>query len=318
MSRRCWTIDDIRVINDLVVPQEQPYEFVLEGGGGLEDVPAGDVAAFIAGVVRLVSRAAGHVVGRPIKETGRRESIIEMASKVRLQSVQSGSVALMLLPAVHEPLPVRDSFELMAETVSERALTIVYETVEARSDDYPDVAAVWADVGERLGIGERYTGISVTPHDRAQATLDRPGIERLRATIQRAPRAVSRDLVSGVLYEADFEARTAKLRDPIGSSVSIAFEDDDADAIKEALRNRTTLVGHVTYDTKTGRVVSVRVEQVEKPVQLTTEEFWSVRSAEELIEEQGVGPVQDAESLRIEGVSDEEWAAFFEAVGVRR
>lgn len=57
------------------MPQEQPYESVLEGGGGLEDVPAGDVAAFIAGVVRLVSRAAGHAVGRPIKETGRRESI---------------------------------------------------------------------------------------------------------------------------------------------------------------------------------------------------------------------------------------------------
>jgi len=60
-------IEDMELIDDVIASREQLYEFVLEGGGGLEDVPAADVATFIAGVVRLVALAAGHAVGRPVK-----------------------------------------------------------------------------------------------------------------------------------------------------------------------------------------------------------------------------------------------------------
>lgn len=299
------------------MPREQPYEFVLEGGGNLEDVPAADVAAFITGVVRLVARAAGHAVGRPVKETGRRESIVDMASRVRLQSIRSGSVAISVLPALGPAFPIGDSLALVAETASERALSIVYQAVGSSSASYPDVAALWAEVGEGLGIGERYTGISIEPVDRARVTLDRPAIDRLRATAQHAQRAVTRNLVTGVLYEADFEAFTAKLRDPTRSSVSVKFDAGSAGAIKEALRGRTTLVGHVTYDAKAGRVVSVRVERVEEPLQLTADDFWAEKSVESIVREQGIQALDDAASLRMDGVSDEDWATFFEALGGR-
>lgn len=45
------------------------------------------------------------------------------------------------------------------------------------------------------------------------------------------------------------------------------------------------------------------------------EDFWTEKSIEVLIAEQGIEAVSDPDHLRMDGVSDEEWAAFFEAMG---
>jgi len=309
------TIEDMLLIDDAITSREKPYEFVLEGGGGLAEVPAIDVASFITGVVRLVALAAGHAVGRPVKETGRRESIVEVASRVRLQSIRSGSVALSFLPAAHESFPLGDDLDLDAETVSESALSIVYRIAGGALSGYPDVARAWTDLGDTLGVGDRYQGISVTAPGEARVQIDRPNLDRLRVSGRQQP-VIRKDLVDGVLYEADFEGLSAKLRDGNGSSVLVAFDLKHAELIKDALRNRTTLIGHVAYDETTHRVVSVRVESVQKPVQLSAEDFWAEKSSAELIAEHGIESIADVSRLRIPGVSEAEWAAFFEAIGV--
>lgn len=58
-------------------------------------VAAGDVARMLLGIERAVARAAGHVIGRQVKSTGRRGRAIE-ETRFRLLSIERGSVVGVL------------------------------------------------------------------------------------------------------------------------------------------------------------------------------------------------------------------------------
>jgi len=55
-------------------------------------VAAGDVARMLLGIERAVARAAGHVIGRQVKPTGRRGRAIEETTRFRLLSIERGSI----------------------------------------------------------------------------------------------------------------------------------------------------------------------------------------------------------------------------------
>jgi hypothetical protein len=285
--------------------------FRLEGGGDLGEVPAEDVGLFILELVRVVARAAGHAVGRPVKETGRWESIVKSASRVRLESVTSGSVQVAFVPSKSEVFQMGDNLGLDAETVSQRALVIVRASAGPDADAYPDVAKAWTELAQRLGVGQRYGRISITAEDGEPVVIDSQSLGRLAEVAERTIPGVNADHVRGVLFAADFEKLTAKLRTSSLELVDVEFDLEHADAIKEALRDLTAIQGHATYDRRTHRLISVHVEEIVRPVQLEAEDFWTDRTIPQLLAEQGVGPADPA-ALRIEGVSEEDWAMLLE------
>lgn len=291
-----------------------PFDFVLEGGGGLSEVPAEDVATFIHEVVRVVARAAGHAVGRPVKDTGRYEAIVKAASNVRIQSITSSSVHVTMLPSHHEVIQLGDNLGLDAESVSERALAIARDAAQDAAA-YPDVATAWVELAERVGVGKRYTRVVVSAaKDDRRAVLDAPAVDRLRRVADDTLRAMATDMVRGVLYAANFETLTAKLRNQRGDVVDVDFDMDHAADIKEALRNPTTISGSATYDRRTNRIVSVRLEAIAQPVQLLADDFWTDRTVDQLLADRAVRPLRDPTKMRLADVSDEEWESYFEAL----
>ncbi len=121
----------------------------------------------------------------------------------------------------------------------------------------------------------------------------------------------------GILYEADFEKNTARLRTSFGDSVVVRFDDSHAPRIKEALREQARLQGSVTYDDTSASVISVELDSVEQ-LELLADvgDFWVSHSLEDLADAQGVGVVDRIEVLRDETISDEEANAFLAALGL--
>lgn len=295
---------------------EGRYTFALEGGGDLGEVPAEDVATFISELVRVIARAAGYAINRPVKDTGRYEAIVKAASRVRLESLSSGSVVVTFLPSQHEVFRLGDNLGLDAETVSQRALAISSDAAGPKAGGYPDVARQWVELSNRLGVGRRYRRVVIRPPGRPSVEIDADSRARLRDIVAKTRAGFEGDSVRGVLYEANFEALTAKLRNQRDEVVEVRFDLEDADAIKEALRNPATIVGRAIYDRKTNRLLSIQLEELLQPVQTLADELWEHRPIRQVLREQGIGPQREPGRLQMDGVTDEEWDSFFEALGI--
>ena len=152
------------------------------------------------------------------------------------------------------------------------------------------------------------------PH---KAVLDASARERLSAVAQRRTRHDDEGILVGILYEADFEKSSAHLRTPLGSSVTVHFGDDHAEAVKEALRESSQLQGRITYNVATSAIVSVDLTDIALTEQLVMPSigvFWTGKSLEELAEAQGAGVVGSIEVLQDDTISDEEAEAFMAAL----
>jgi hypothetical protein len=130
------------------------------------------------------------------------------------------------------------------------------------------------------------------------------------------PQALGRDqALVGLLFEADFEEETAKLRLPDGGVVTVAFTPDLADDIHEALRSQARLDGLVRYDPRTSQATHVELRTVERSVQvaLDAEAFWRSESFAALQEAQATTGEVDPAALAID-LSDRERADFLAAL----
>ena len=188
---------------------------------------------------------------------------------------------------------------------------------------HPVVAEALLDVADRLHVGERYEAIEFSTtangHPGRTVRVDRRVRDALRAYVQTtAMVAVRSDELTGVLVEADFEKRTARLRTPTESGVEVSFTDDQADEIQAALRQQATARGDVVYDANTHAAKSVRLTRLVRGEQLVlgldAAEFWSVRSFADLAERQGGGQPIDPEELYDSAATDEEKRAFMAAL----
>jgi hypothetical protein len=298
---------------------EGEYRWTLEGPG-LGEVEMADVGAFLTGITRVVQHACGHAVGREVKLRGRREQAIERASKIRLTAVESGSVTVYGNPAVAPLDP--GSLNLDTPTISELGLQISFSALGRDAATYPDVAGTWVDVGDELGIGKRFDSLrmdDLRSRRTRTAVLDGRGKERLRMVAAAATlRSVTGQAVTGRLFEADFERRTAKLRAPAGGIVTVEFPEELDDDIQRALRRYPALSGEVKFNPKTNQAVSVRVRRIDIGQQMAMfgVDFWNDSTIADLRTGGGRPGVTDPEKLRV-AASDDEWAAFFEAVGER-
>lgn len=273
-------------------------------------VAAGDVARVLLGVERAVARAAGHVIGRQVKPTGRRGRTIEETTRFRLLAIEPGSVVGVLeLP---EETADDERLDLDGESLGELALESALATAAGEETDQLDVAEAFVRLADEVGVGSRFEALTLEeerPAKRTSVTLDRPARDRLYKIVSRTPDARDDSLV-GVLVEADFESYTARLRTGGGQRVAVRFEPQLADSIQEDLRRAGEFRGEVSYDPKTMEARSVKLRSIVRGEQLTmgldAGGFWAPRAIEELAAERNIGPVEDVELLRDREASEEE------------
>jgi hypothetical protein len=299
---------------------ETPFRVTLEGAGRLEDRPLREIAEFLDGLVTLVARASAGVLHRPQPAGGGRyEGPIEDASHIRLASLTSGSVVAEILPAPASPL--HGAINLDAETLSEQAIGRVIEVAAGRVDGDPELARAFSAfvdsvVGRRPGASLRFE--DRRPSHQRDVVVDARFGETIRAALS-ATTHLEGD-VTGRLFEANLEARSAQVRTPSGERVDIQFDPDHDQDIRRSLGGRAAVKGEIIYDPHTKRARAVHVREIVTGDQLALDfegaDFWIDRPASDLIAETGAGPVADPGDLQLQGVSEAEWEALYQALGI--
>lgn len=281
-------------------------------------VAAGDVARMLLGVERAVARAAGHVIGRQVKPTGRRGRTIEETTRFRLLAIERGSIVGVLeLP---EETSDADTLDLDVQSLGELALTSALATAAGEETEQLDVAEAFVRLADDVGVGTRFAALTLEeehPAGHKSVTLDRPARERLFKIVSAAPSSRADSLI-GVLVEADFESNTARLRTRGGQRIAVRFEPELADNIQHGLRRQAEFLGEVSYDPKTMEARSVKLRRIVQDEQLTigldAGDFWAPRGIDELAAERGIAPVEGVDMLRDREASDEEVDRLFAAL----
>lgn len=189
-------------------------------------------------------------------------------------------------------------------------------------DSDPVIARALVQLADEVGIGSRYDRLTVEDysgtHKRREAVLDRAQRDRLHRSTQRRPK--QSETVTGTVFEADFERRSAKVRTPRGRVVSLQFPAEMADTIQEVLRHQTRLQGSVEYDPLSGEASSIEVRQVTQTDQLLLhvfdeESYWNHRQAREVVDERGGVTMSRSRDLVDDDLDSEEVDAFLVEIG---
>lgn len=281
-------------------------------------IPAADVARLLLMLERAAARTAAVVLGRPKTTTGRYQAVIEQAVRFRLLGIEEGSI----VPVLELPRPSKDegTLDLAVPGLGEAAIEALLATVCEPAD--PLIAQAVLDLADGMKVGERYESLTFVVAANGQperrVRLDRAARDRLRTYVATAPPSSSReDDVVGVLVEADFEKRTARLRTPTEAGVEVSFSEDQADDIQAALRQNSTVRGDVVYDSATHVARSVRLTEIVRGVEqlaLDPGAFWDAPSFAELAERQGAGHPAVPDELYDENATDMERDAFMAAI----
>lgn len=277
-------------------------------------IPAGDVARFLLGLERAMAVSSLALLGREVRQGGRRGRAVEQAIRLRLDAIEAGSVVSVLsLPEEEES---SGPLDLDVATLAEQAVDKTIRTVTG-DDQEPAVARALVDLSDSLGIGERYEALWVE-REGQRGRIDEDRHQQLRELSRTPPREDRDDRVVGTLVEADFEKETARLRVPDGRAVVVQFDETLADEIQQALREPAEFEGRVAYDPKTAVATSVELQTITRADQLiigfSRGDFWHTPTIEDLRREKQVEPVEDLRELRDEDASDEEVDAFMAAI----
>jgi hypothetical protein len=283
----------------------------LEGRSAeVGEVSATDFARLLLGTQSAIQRAAGHVIGRRNRETGRPGKVIEDSTRLRLVAIEPGSIVAVLDPPRRPDDP--HALELTDPALGALAIETALRSAMGGADAHPDVADALVRMADEVGLGRRYDAITLErerPNAVTRVRIDPAHRDALRA-VARRPATARDDSLIGVLVEADFENLTARLRGPAGTKTTVSFSPELADDIYAALRASARLRGEVRYDAKTSEARSIRLIEIERGDQLTIGlepgDFWLHPSLAELAEQAGIGPIADVRSLRDDEASDED------------
>ena len=284
----------------------------------LGKVYASDLAHLLDGVDRAVGRTAAQIAGRVPRKGGRLPQAIIGATKLRLTAIKEGSLVLEFAPP--DVPSDQEALDLGDVQLADSAISTVIDVLAGSETGFPEAAAVLSQLAEDLDIGERYETLSLTqPGDvPREAVMDTTARSRLSAAVERRTRSDDGMTLVGVLYEADFEKNTARLRTLLGGSVTVRFDDSHAMSIKEALREQAQLQGSVTYNEATAAIVSVELAKIASAVQLELmpdmEDFWMSQSLGELAESQGVNVIDRIEVLQDDTITEREAEDFLAAL----
>jgi hypothetical protein len=307
MCARCGSLIRVRIIRAQ-----------LEGpDADLGRVQAADVARLILGLERAIARAAYIVLGKRWRGTGRHAHAIESAARLRFVGVESGSVVGLL--GLPDSAPSDDELPIAVADLSSLAFDRLLDAIAGQASEVdPELAAAVAQVAAEIGIGDRNVSLVLSDQVRAgddqvqrRATLDVNARRRMQRVGSLAAREKDETLI-GVLFEADFEQNTAKLRLADNAVVVVAFSGDLADDIQETLRSRVGFEGAVRYDPKTSQATSVEVRALldSRQLALNGEAFWRVKTFAELQADQRTTGLADPADLAISDLTEEERAAF--------
>ncbi|MGH2596153.1 MAG: hypothetical protein ACRDH7_09340 [Actinomycetota bacterium] len=309
-------------------------EVKLEGPHAhLGEVPLSDVANLMIGIQDAAAAGAAKVVGKRLT-TGRRGKLVENAARIRLVRLMEASVGVLVRPPSleEEASDLDETTEALTtdtgvqidhgQSLGYRALSEVTKAVRSRKPD-PAIARALLQMSKNVGVGVRHDAIAFiedpdTPNQRV-TRIDASNRDRLRGYLSSSAVEEADEVISGVVFEADFEANTARLRDPTNQAVDFEFPEELAERVKEALRERAELDAHVTLDPETQTARRVEVRQVFRGRQMELEQISESfrRSADvmTLVTEQGIQPIEDPSSLKLD-LDDDETDGFLEALGL--
>ncbi|MCY3585528.1 MAG: hypothetical protein F4Z53_15170 [Acidimicrobiales bacterium] len=279
-----------------------------------------DVAHLILGANSVMRRTAAVLAGRRPGSRGRLPRQIADAVRLHLCGISEGSLVVEFeLPDAPDE---SDALDLDDAPLGETTARTAFAVLEGSETGFPETTTAWNQLANDLDIGGRNDSLTLNMPSHAQppAVLDESARARLAAASQRENRDDEAGERVGVLFEADFEKNTACLRTAEGTAVAVKFDEEQAALIKEALRERTRLRGHITYSERTSEAVAVDLVEILRADQLVlgvpVTDFWTTRSVAELAEEQGVTPVVSIDELRDDTISEHEAKAFMEALGL--
>jgi hypothetical protein len=234
--------------------------------------------------------------------------------------IESGSVAIYGIAAAAPDIDDQ-TMRLETPTVSELGLIIAQRSAGEAAAEYPDVAGVWAEVAEEVGVGRRSRAIifeRISNSHRSRARIDSAGKGRLaRIASSAEARPTRARALTGHLFEANFERQTAQLRLATGELVDVEFPPELANDIYSVLRRRPSLVGEVTFDPVAQRALRIRVRKVDtgRQLPLFNVDFWTDTTIHDLRTGSGTPGVTNPETLRVDA-TDDEWARLFSALGI--
>lgn len=286
----------------------------------LGETDAVEVARLILGANTVVSRTASVLAGRPPGAKGSLPRSIAEATRLRLRGITDGSLVLDLeLPGVSdEP----EALGLDDLALGEAAALTALAVLEGSETGFGATEEAWSHLASDLDIGGRNDSLTCTLSSRSRppAVLDRAARTRLAIATKRPRRRDEEGERIGILYEADFEKNSAHLRTQDGVAVTVRFDEHHADAIKDALRERTRVRGQITYNERTSEVVAVDLVQTIRADQLVlgvpVTDFWRTPTVAELAAAQGAKPIEDIAELEDNTITDEEAEAFLDALGL--
>jgi hypothetical protein len=284
-------------------------------------IPAADVARLLQGYERALGRAAEARLRRQAR-TGRRGGAVEASTRLIFRGIERGSlIAEVELPDLAD----EGALSLDDAPLGELAATDVLELIEdpeGGGDAW--VADALAALGDELGVGSRYSALTVElrPHDSApgrRATLSDETRQRLSTRrAEAAERGARNDRVVGTLIEVDFERHRAQVLTGDRRRVTVVFDEAQADEIQRWLRRPGDLEGRIEYDPRSGLAMSVDLQRIVRPEQLRaligSEDFGRHQGVEGLIQEQGVDVIRDLDALVDKEATDEELSAFLDAL----
>jgi hypothetical protein len=285
-------------------------------------IPAADVIRLLQGYERALGRAAEARVRRRAR-TGRRGGAVEAATRLIFQGIESGSlVAVLELPDVSSDAALDLDDARLGELAAEDVLALIEDP--NRKDGDERVIDALATLGDDLALGTRYPALTIEWQRPGTAVPRRAVLTaeiRQRLNERRAVADLRRsreERVVGTLVEADFERHSARVVTSDGQRVAVTFTEEQADDIQAWLRQPGELEGRVEYEPRSGEMRSIELRSFMHVVHLELsmdEDFWRHHSVTELAQEQGVRVIDDLEDLVDHDATEEELAAFLDALG---
>lgn len=294
---------------------------LLGEDASLGTIPAADVVCLLTGIEKAIARAAEVRQGRTGRQAGRRNAKREAATRLTLRALEPGSLTAVL----DIPQQDRGQEPLFAEpSLGELAAEDVMQAVNG-GEAHPRVAEALAGMAASLGIGRRRQKLEMELSDgnrRTRSHIDAAVIERLRQKAEQ-PTVEGETTITGTMFAVNFEAGTAQIRiNPNNALRGVKFENHLQEQVKEALLSQTEFSGTVIRDAEDDTIISLDIQDITPPEQLSlgigTNDYWSSPTIEEIAASQGIDlktHVNRVSAIEIED-DDPEIDAFFEALGL--
>lgn len=235
---------------------------------------------------------------------GRRPADVTDLCRLDLVGFRGGSAVLELeLGGAERPFEVMDLGEAALDHIVEGLQRISQGSSLPAGWD-AGVLMAWRELGSAFERGvdhievrrAKRNAVSIVQYTRVVRDQI---VQQIRGPVQ--------DLVTveGRLLMADFDEahRRCRVHPPYGPPVPCVFREDQREVILDLLTKYVRVVGQGEREAEQGRLRVVKIADIE-PLAIPGDQegtgFWEHPSVDDLAQRQAVGPVQNAEDLRVD------------------